>query len=129
MKQFTQVFLMVIVILGLFCATDLFLIRETTDRIFLISEDVDHEHAFRTDTLVRCYNCNKLCHIAANCFQQPNPDMLHNFRNQQCRQFNNGQYQQSRSHSHPHPRPNFNNRPWPQQVTFQNLPRYDTLNQ
>ena len=44
----TQVFLMVIimVILGPFCATDLFLIRETTDRILLISQDLDHEHAF-----------------------------------------------------------------------------------
>ena len=50
----TQVFLMVIimVILGPFCATDLFLIRETIDRFFLISQDLDHEHAFRKDRLL-----------------------------------------------------------------------------
>ena len=50
----TKVFLMVIVIVILvpFCATDPFLIRETTDRIFLIFQDLDHEHAFRMDRLL-----------------------------------------------------------------------------
>ena len=50
----TKVFLMVIVIVILvpFCATDPFLIRETTGRIFLISQDLDHEHAFRMDRLL-----------------------------------------------------------------------------
>ena len=39
-------------ILGPFCTTDLFLIRETTDGIFLISQDLDHVHAFRMDRLL-----------------------------------------------------------------------------
>ena len=80
-------------------------------------------HFQNGQTLVRCYTCNKLNHIAANCFQRPNPNVHCNVRNQQCRQFNNGQYQQLRSRSHPHPHPNFNNRPGQQQVTFQNPPK------
>ena len=49
----TKVFLIVmVVILGTFWATDLFLIRETTDKIFLISQDLDHEHTFRVDRLL-----------------------------------------------------------------------------
>ena len=42
----------IILILGTFCATDLFLIRETTDEIFLISQNLDHEHASRMDRLL-----------------------------------------------------------------------------
>ena len=64
-------------------------------------------HFRNGQTLVRCYNCNKLGHIAANCFPRPNPNVHCNFRNQQHRQFNNGQYQQSPSHSRPCPHPNF----------------------